>query len=195
MKSGVYLLTFRNGSQYVGKSVDIERRWKEHVDAMRSGKAAKSVQYAFDTNGYPSAKILLECHTDHIDIMETYYICKLQPDLNTIAGLAIEGDDLNILETYSDLLKHSTAEHIRWLADYDKQVNTLKEKYVELEKFLAKERLKIDVENRIEELDQANTELYKENGGLEELVTELEEEIKIWKQKAEQPWWKRIFKW
>jgi group I intron endonuclease len=195
MRSGIYLLTFKNGDKYVGRSVDIERRWAEHADKLRKGTAAKALQYAYNNYGFPKASVLTECHADHADLLETYYICKLQPELNTIGGLALSNDDLKVLEASSEVLKLSTADHIRMLAKFNEDLEYQERKYKELSELLDERRLKLDVENKIEELDTAHTELYKLNGDLEDLVEELEKEVEMWKQRANEPWWKRMFKW
>lgn len=195
MRSGIYLLTFKNGDKYVGRSVDIERRWAEHADSFRKGTAAKALQYAFNNHGYPKGSVLIECHNDHTDLMETYFICKLQPELNTVGGIAITNDDLDVLEHRHEMLKFSTVEHLKELVRLYEELDKEKKKYEELSELLDEKRLKLDVDNKIKELDEAHTELYKENGALEERIDELEKAAAHWEYKARNLWWKRIFKW
>ena len=62
MTSGIYKLTFSDGTTYIGKSVDIERRWKEHADKFAKRTAAKAMQYAYDTCGMPSTSVISVLH-------------------------------------------------------------------------------------------------------------------------------------
>jgi hypothetical protein len=180
MKSGIYLLTFKDGSQYVGKSIDIERRWKEHAESMRKGKSAKNVQLAYNANGFPDARVLLVCHTDHIDLMETYYTYKLQPNLNSAATLSVNLDDLEYLAQFAELLTHSTADHIRCMSEYQDKVDIANKKYAELEKLIDEKVLKIDIDNDIARLEENNQTL-------EERIYDLEKELIKYRNK---PWWK-----
>lgn len=70
MTSGIYKLTFPNGQYYIGKSNNIERRWKEHWTKFQKGTAAVNMQLAFDMSGYPKQEILYVVHPEHIDVIE-----------------------------------------------------------------------------------------------------------------------------
>ena len=85
MASGIYQLTFATGDTYVGKSVDLERRWQQHTDKLSKGTAAKDMLQAYYSSDYryPTAKVLLECHPDVLDEYENYFINWLEPELNT----------------------------------------------------------------------------------------------------------------
>ncbi len=74
MTSGIYKLIFSDGSFYIGKSNDIPKRWKQHRKSFEQGTHTKSMQAAYSRCGSPSYTIIRECHSDHIDIMENYYI-------------------------------------------------------------------------------------------------------------------------
>lgn len=196
MKSGIYCLTFKNGEKYVGRSIDIERRWAEHAEKLRNGKAAKSLQAAFDRYGYPSAKILMLCHSDHCDLMESYFICKLQPELNSVGGIAVSASEFEVLEQHPNWLQYSTVEHLNKMMEYEldieklrndnkEHVNALEKKIKKLENYIEQERIAADVNNELKTLKQENIELYQEQ---EELVEELDR-IKS------KNLWQRIFKW
>jgi hypothetical protein len=159
MTSGVYKLTFRNGATYIGKSNNMERRWVEHGTKMEKGTAAKNMQQAFRQCGHASTSVLLECHADHIDIMEAYFIWKLSPSLNSAGACFLTIQDANTLEANMHVLKFSTAGHIRIIAaEQAEQLN----KQVEID------RLNTD----LEELDEV-LEKYKRIRSKEELETEL----------------------
>ena len=74
MTTGIYQLTFNSGKIYIGQSVDIETRWKQHGDKFRKGTAAKAMQAEYNIAGHPNTEILLVCHKDHLDMMESMYI-------------------------------------------------------------------------------------------------------------------------
>ena len=74
MASGIYRLNFNNEYFYVGQSVDIDQRWRQHMDKFYKGTAAEKMQLAFNAFGDPNGEVLINCHKDYLDIMETYYI-------------------------------------------------------------------------------------------------------------------------
>lgn len=62
MTSGIYLLTFeksspRDNRYYIGKSKDIERRYKEHCTALKNGTHYVKLQKSY-TGVLPSIKCL-----------------------------------------------------------------------------------------------------------------------------------------
>lgn len=114
MKSGVYQLKFDNSETYIGKSSNITRRWDEHYKALVEGKAARRVQRAYDKYGVPEAIVLMYCHEDHIDLMETVMIRLLRPVLNSASTSELSDEDFDTLQDAGDeILKVSTATHIR----------------------------------------------------------------------------------
>jgi len=74
MTSGIYQLNFDNQAYYIGQSQDMETRWKQHADKFLKGKAAAKMQDAYNQLGMPRAGIVIKCHKDYLDIMETFYI-------------------------------------------------------------------------------------------------------------------------
>ncbi len=85
MDSGIYRLTYRTGETYVGKSIHLTTRWKQHFDKLKKGTAAKNMQDAFYASGghFPKTEVLLYCHPDMLDYYEGYFINHLRPPLNT----------------------------------------------------------------------------------------------------------------
>jgi FtsZ-binding cell division protein ZapB len=197
MTCGIYCLTFRDGSRYVGKSINIERRWLEHIDKMRNAKAAKNMQYAYDTCGTPAGKILLECHSDHIDIMETYFISKVQPNLNAVGGIAVTSPDLDILEEHAELLEHSTADHIRGMVLYQQKLDNLTKEYKSLEKLIDAKKLEHSLQNDITGLGLEIDDLNDENVRLEDEADELRDKVKELEERLNKrkSLWNRIFSW
>lgn len=193
MKSGVYCLTFKDGSQYVGKSIDIERRWKEHAEKFKNGKAAKNMQAAYEKYGYPNAKVLIECHVDHIDLMETYYICRLQPQLNAIGGIFVSDTDLPVLEKYHRMLAFSTVEHIKELVrlyavvdSHNTELDAKDKKYSELKEYLDEAKMETELGLELNAMEYK----FKE---LEQMYEEAEAKIELMQLDLDKPWWKRIF--
>lgn len=93
--SGIYLIkNIVNNKIYIGQSIDIRRRWLEHL---RSGQPEKySIKSERDTNT-PIHKamqkygvenffitILEECSKDLLDIREQYWILKLSSNIKSI---------------------------------------------------------------------------------------------------------------
>lgn len=74
MSSGIYKLTFSTDLIYIGKSVDMEKRWDQHLKALNKGTHTKRIQDAYNKYGTPKFEIICECHPHHIDILETYFI-------------------------------------------------------------------------------------------------------------------------
>lgn len=130
MTSGIYLIKFNEHNTYIGKSNDIDRRWKEHVTKFQKGTAAKTMQNAYNCYGMPDFHILCECHQDHIDLMESIYIRNnwYRGLLNTTQPSEVPLEEENILRENEDLLNHSTAEHIRAMNSLDEVVKTLNNK-------------------------------------------------------------------
>jgi group I intron endonuclease len=186
MISGIYLLTFPNGSQYVGKSIDIGSRWKQHYDKLMNGKAADRLQRAFDDFGNPQGTILAECHHDHIDVLETYYINLLRPDLNSAKSAPVDPYDLEIIGKNMEWLKLSTAGHIDLLEKSEKEGDEYEERICELKRGI--EDLSIQ---RTEE--EIRTDIGQAYVKLEEEYDLMYERYATVKQYCTLPWWKRLF--
>jgi hypothetical protein len=169
MTTGIYLLSFRKGrANYIGKSNDISRRWKEHTNKFLLGKAARQLQDAYNKYGMPEFRVILECHEDHIDLMESILI-DINWDINlvnTSAPRVPSPLDTEVLLRFKDTyLKISTAEHIR-------TIESLKDRT---------ERLKQDLKHAEGSLNHLKTsegyyELYGEIAELECIVRNLKSE-------------------
>lgn len=204
MESGIYQLTFGDGSRYVGKSINIPRRWEEHKNKFIKGTAAKNMQDRYNRYGFPDGKVLFECHGDHIDLMETYYICLVQPELNSTPGVRIYEHELPIFEENADLLQLPTSAHLRMInelkATIDNERGTVervredsKEQISKLTSYLNTEVLKTKlgkdiqeaeafIEEQVNDLEEADAKIEE----LEEIVEKLEYQLSI-------PWWKKLF--
>jgi predicted GIY-YIG superfamily endonuclease len=130
MASGIYRLTFSSGKYYVGKSLDLETRWKQHFNKFATGKAARPMQLEYDRCGLPQTEVIFDCHRDHIDILEELLIDQLKgPDmLNTTYPEVNRTDEIAILINNSrDLLNLSTFEHLELLHRVEAKITEFRE--------------------------------------------------------------------
>lgn len=75
---GIYLITNKvNGKKYVGQSIDIEKRWKDHI--RDSKKSEYTIHKAIRKYGVENFEfsVLEECPVDKLDEREIYWISEL----------------------------------------------------------------------------------------------------------------------
>ncbi len=161
MTSGIYKLEWPSGAFYIGKSDNIERRWKQHANSFNTGKHAKNMQATYQREGEPDYSIVYEVHADHIDIVEGLLIEQyIGQDncLNTTSGRKVDEIDRYTLGSNLESLKSSTAQHLRFM-----------------------ERVAIDInnaENKVKLHKEALERLEKEGVRIPEEQLELEEQLK-----------------
>lgn len=155
MKSGIYTLTFSDGSVYVGKSVDIPKRWAQHTKAMQKGTHTSKIQDVYNKYGVPEYDVIFECHPDHIDILETYFINSYWDDkiLNTTRPADIDDLGKEILHNFPDFVWDlSTFDHIlKW--------NHFEGKYKESVAFIKKSKDASHLEFMSEQVEILTREL------------------------------------
>lgn len=157
ISSGIYKMYFSDGSFYIGKSVDIDKRWAQHDKAFSKGTHTKKLQSAYNRLGYPDYEVLFECHPDHIDILETFFINKYWgPNiLNSTKPAEISEEGLDILRKFPrEVWTFSTFEHLNRWADAVEESEDLK-KLVD-----KKESTKI-IRGLEEKLEQAEADLHQ----------------------------------
>lgn len=194
MTSGIYKLTFNNGYIYIGKSINMENRLKQHIDKFQKGTAAANMQAAWNTHGLIEADGFIQAHEDHLDILESYMInmykklagAKL---LNGVIPKCISYAEWESLAANEALLKVSTVEHIRMINKLSTQVDSLHEELNELvipdtEYIRYTDDAALEKEHK-EAVDAAEL--------LEAVVIHLREDIKQLKVQAAMPWYKRLF--
>jgi hypothetical protein len=187
MASGIYRLTFSSGKYYVGKSLDLETRWKQHFNKFATGKAARPMQLEYDRCGLPETQVIFDCHRDHIDILEELLIDQLKgPDmLNTTYPQVIRTDEVaTLINNSRDLLHLSTFEHLELLHQVESKITEIREQKQQSDNALEAMRAEGYIMNSdyIEIVDVA-TELKQK---LETKQTELERLQKL-------GWWDRLF--
>lgn len=129
MASGIYRLTFSSGKYYVGKSLDLETRWKQHFNKFATGKAARPMQLEYDQHGLPKTEVLLYCHRDHIDILEEWLIDQFKgPNMlnTTYPNITRTADIATLIDKSQDLLAKSTWEHLEMIHDKNEVTNAEK---------------------------------------------------------------------
>lgn len=177
MTSGVYQLKFRNGSTYIGKSVDIGRRWEEHVKSLAEGKSAKKLQDAYNKLGVPTRSILVECHPDHISLVETLMIRRLKPTLNSASTAPLSTEDNAILACNLDNLNTSTGRMLYNTITLSSHVNRLEN---EIDFLLDEDKVASSLYASREHIKELSLRLAK-------LGSELEKEKAV-------TWWQRLWR-
>lgn len=202
MPSGIYMLEFATGQRYIGKSVDIRARWKQHADKLQKGTAARPMQDAYQKSGYnlPTGYILLECHPDMLDEYEGMYINLNQPELNT--SFPPRRSDLE----YEWLKQHAEAGNAVYsapviISTLNQTTESLSQAQSELETLAAQVRklgTVLDSRVAIESLalDGYQDIVVQRN----DLITEVEaledklEQLKVWKRQVmKMNWWNRLW--
>lgn len=124
MSSGVYLLEFAPGVTYVGKSVNIEGRYDQHIKSLRDGTASVKMQHAYNAYGPPNVQVLASCHADHIALVETLMVKLLKPSLNVAFTAKVSRADLDTIETYPEYLNMSTGSLIARIMELEHKLKT-----------------------------------------------------------------------
>lgn len=71
MSCGIYKLIFSGTDKiYIGQSQNIPKRYLEHIRSLKSGKASKKLQEAYDTYGMPEIGCILNCSAEELDYLE-----------------------------------------------------------------------------------------------------------------------------
>lgn len=188
MASGIYELKFSNGDTYIGKSTDLERRWKQHAKSMEDGKHTGPLQTAYHRYGFPDARMLLEVHPDLLDEYEGYFINMRRPELNTQVPERRSNEEYELLEWYADQghAAYSTTDLLRTtkvmkisLMEAERKIEVLQEdldtfEYEEVAALRKDKRFK-KLEKRVKSLEAENVRLaaiegrFKKAGFLERL--------------------------
>ena len=132
MTTGIYQLNFKQSAFYIGQSLDIDARWKQHAEKLKKGTAAQKMQQAYDTYGMPDGIVLLECHKDYLDTMENYLIYKqkqLPGCLNTTAPKLDESINYQWMLENSQMLKFSAFDIMSQHVNLQHDHNDLERKY------------------------------------------------------------------
>lgn len=205
MTCGIYKLTFSSGCFYIGKSIDIEKRWKQHFDSMAKGTHTKLLQAEYNRYGYPEKEIIFECHVDHIDIMEESLIARMRPPLNgTFPADRLGCAKDEHLEQFFKYFDMSTMEHIAELHNGRNTIIELTEGLKECREDLgnamrarSSEEVKRDTDKRIRNANRLRdiaeedfVVMRSQKESIEYELARVREEVKNFKKLS---WWQRLF--
>lgn len=71
MTIGIYRLVFDNTNKcYIGQSIHIEKRFKQHCTELRNNKSNYKVLETFKQYGLPTLEVLIECSSEDLDKYE-----------------------------------------------------------------------------------------------------------------------------
>lgn len=198
MTCGIYKLTFSNGQFYIGKSINIEKRWLQHFDKMHKGTAAALIQQQYARHGLPKTEIIYECSEDHIDLVEESLIFRLCPPLNTTYTrdrLRTEDKTLANVDLHP-FLTQTTLEHLSEIvklrahnSNLCETVNTLVNIGERLHQQRSDEELKADVAKRIRMLEEKVISRALEAANSNRIVADLQAALEY----ERRPWWQKWF--
>ena len=210
MDSGIYRLTYRNGATYVGKSIHLTTRWKQHFDKLSKGKAAKEMQAAFRASGnqFPRTEVLVYCHPDMLDYYEGFFINDLRPPLNTAIPQELPDRSKEVLVEHANngFAKHSVITIIEVANNFSNEIIGLREQVEargeELEELEADyEELSKSWSDRARRDNWAKREyraVVADRDNLGRVRHKLERELKVleaWRLRVEgATWWQRLWK-
>lgn len=142
MDSGIYQISFDNGSYYIGKSENISKRWQTHRKNFQQGTHTKKMQEAYNRYGVPEYSVMLLVHPDHVDIYESILIARHWGPhlLNTTKPKPMDLDLQDLyLELYDDItlgdrscMLHSTAQHVQTLREHHHKLAACEQEITDL---------------------------------------------------------------
>ena len=74
MTIGIYKLSFNVDNIYIGQSIDIERRYKQHISAMKNKTNNPNLNNAFEIYGLPIMTIEQVCTISELNNLEDKFI-------------------------------------------------------------------------------------------------------------------------
>lgn len=187
MASGIYRLTFSSGKFYIGKSLDLETRWKQHFNKFATGKAARPMQIEYDRCGLPETEAIFLCHQDHIDILEEWLIdqFKCVDMLNTTYPKLERTDEVaELINNNRELLHLCTWDHLKLIDSAEGKIKQAQQAQVEAEQALEEYRDNGYI------IDQDYTELLELTNEFKRRYFEHKDELKRLKSLS---WWDRLF--
>lgn len=82
---GIYLLMFTSGSKYVGQSINVNKRFNNHISQLRNGTHYSAlITREYEQHGFPEFRLLKECKAEELDYLEEQFIKELNPELNVL---------------------------------------------------------------------------------------------------------------
>lgn len=131
-KSGIYKITINDYYVYVGQSVDVERRWDEHLVKLKQNKHYnKKLQSVF--NKYSDLikfEIIEECEIDKLDEREMFYIEQFK-SYNTKHGLnmGLGGDSNRKYKTREEAEAAALEKYRQWCENNKEKILSYAKQY------------------------------------------------------------------
>lgn len=127
MESGIYKIEHESGKTYIGSAVNIKRRIKEHIVALKNNKHYnKKLQNCFNKHGIESFlfREVLLCEKEELIKNEQYYIDTLKPWFNICltAGSPL-GTKLSDDEKRKISIAHKGKKHTEEFKKYISKIN------------------------------------------------------------------------
>lgn len=183
MNSGIYQLTFGSGKRYIRRSSDVYTARSDHIKLLMSNSATSRLQREYELFGVlPSHEVLAFIHPNHLDITEAAFIKILRPELSPLE-LDINEEDAQLLLSNLELLKLSTADHLRNITEIKHDLKNCKLREIDLKK------LEEHVE-RDERLADASIECVDD---LRKTIADLTAKNCELIKKLKTPWYKKLF--
>lgn len=197
MTCGIYKITFASGNEYIGKSLNIERRIDQHSESFYTGTAALSMQREYTNYGMPEARILHICHQDHIDLMESFFIAVNLPQLNVVKPLnPIEGLSEEQILSFAKWCRMSTREHINIIENQylhidalDIENKILKATILELKSHRPITKSNLALETELKSTEANRKRIFDELLDTQILVNVLQDKLI----RSNKSWWNKLF--
>ena len=189
---------------------------------MYKGTAAKAMQTAYARYGEPTGLILVECHEDHIDVVEASLIARHKPTLNsdrpkdpfpdmdidslcilftTFVHSARDIVEMKEQQEHKATLKQKSL--IQNIAELETEIECLKEEACvltdEADRLLkrrSKEEINADISGRISTLEARLHDQSLKTDRVEKERNNLSKELEckvLELEYANRPWWKKMF--
>lgn len=203
MDSGIYQLIFASGDTYVGKSLHLTTRWRQHADKLSRGTAAKNMMRAYyqSDHEYPTAAVLVYCHPDVLDEYEGYWINVLKPTLNTqIPKLRSEAEQqVLIRHMEAGSAVYSVPTILIAIENLQSKLNRSTEKVDKLEEIISEQELDyLELEGAWDSRaarDCRSMEHYKTLECERDLLQQEIKTLQLWQSRVIRAnWWQRLWR-
>ena len=115
MTIGIYKLVFTGTDKvYIGQSINIEKRLKQHIAKFKDGTASRKLQLAYNIYGAPKIECLIECDITELTQLENLGIELYNSFYNGFNSIKTAMDSKHVLDTESprpmvDGIKYSSS--------------------------------------------------------------------------------------
>lgn len=135
--TGIYKLSFDDGTFYVGQSLDISNRYREHLNNLYNNTHFNyKVQAAYNKCGEPKLEYIISCKPSELNHYEVEYIdLSNKNQLNILPGgnMSARGElspraiyyDNDILEVFLILAEYPNADKQLLSYEYSIDINTI----------------------------------------------------------------------